>query len=217
MDGVVHTTACASPTGGRGAAIVDGSALSCGDDLRADRGCDVQQIGSGITTNFWPHPPLSAPAGPWATAITSFIMPLCSAPSMLFARASTARSARPSGIDRACAQRDECSYVMARSTRQCNANWQTLSDQSGRDSARRFPDVSEVVGWIPMPLTSFPNKSRELTPLQGADTLTDTLRTSKKIESVAAAQGMLPLPALDSPVTTVLTWPLYQARAIQYG
>jgi hypothetical protein len=32
---------------------------------------------------------------------------------MLFAGASTARSARPSGIDGACAQRTHCSYVLA--------------------------------------------------------------------------------------------------------
>ena len=37
MDGVVHTTACVSLSGGRGAAIVRGFALSGGDDLRGDQ------------------------------------------------------------------------------------------------------------------------------------------------------------------------------------
>jgi hypothetical protein len=56
--------------------------------------------------------------------------------------------------------------------------------------------------------------------LEHADTLVDDTYgegTSKRIMSVVAAQGMLPLPPLDSPVTMVLTWPLYQARAIQYA
>lgn len=41
--------------------------------------------------------------------------------------------------------------------------------------------------------------------------------TSDSILMVSAAQGMLPLPALDAPVTMVLTWPLYQARAVRYA
>jgi hypothetical protein len=85
--------------------------LSCGGDLRGDQsgilgpdpiGDQDQLLGTVAAQNVRRTRLISA------TAITRVIMPLCSAPSMLFAGASTARSARPSGIDRACAQRDNC-------------------------------------------------------------------------------------------------------------
>lgn len=92
----------------------------CGGDLRGDQsgilgpdpiGDEDQLLGTVTAQNVRRTRLLIS-----ATAITRLIMPLCSAPSMLFAGASTARSARPSGIDRACAQRKTCSYVMAEST-----------------------------------------------------------------------------------------------------
>src|SRR4051794_40569018 len=116
MDGVVHTTACASVRGGSGAVIMRGSAPSSGGNLRRGSEWILQPDLVGDhdqlrATSWLQHvrPILGVDLGDRHHA---FIMPLCSTPSMLFAGASTARSARPSGIDGASAQRGGCSYVM---------------------------------------------------------------------------------------------------------